>query len=281
MGTLLEKAASPDMVSAAWKRFRNDKTVWERGISKKEMERNVGYHLLKLSEELRTNTYMPNPVRFFPVQKGNGRQRLISAVTLRDKVAQRAVLNVLEPMLEKTFHHDSYGYRSGRSVEMALGKVREFVLCGMDWLVDADIYKCFDEIPHRPMLRSLEKLVPDRELIGLIQRWVDVGTIRRGFISGPCGIPQGSVLSPVLCNVYLTSWDYEMSAKNLPFVRFADDFLVFAASEKEAQKALTATEKALERLYLKLHPEKTRIVKSGPKVRFLGKKLPRKPDNEK
>lgn len=275
MPKLLEKATSPEVLNSAWKRLRNDKAVWQKGISRKEMESNFAYHLLKLSNDLRTGTYIPNPVRFFPVNKGDGKQRIISANTLRDKVAQRAVLTVVEPIGESVFHHDSFAYRPGRTIEMALSKVREYLLCGMSWTVDADIQNFFDSIPHKPLIRKLKSLIGDKEVVALIKRWLDTGTVRRGFISSARGIPQGAVISPFLCNVYLTSWDNRMAAKNLPFVRFADDFLVFSRSQAGAIKARVYVEKELKRLGLSLNPEKTRVVRCGPNVKFLGRKLPR------
>ena len=232
MSELLEKAASHEVLNATWKRFRNDKAIWTTGLSRREMESNLVYHLVKLSNELRTGAYIPDPVRFFPVNKGDGKQRIISANTLRDKVAQRAVLTVIEPFGEKIFHHDSFGYRSGRTIDMVLSRVREYMLCGLSWVV-------------------------------------------RGFLSAPKGIPQGAVLSPFLCNVYLTSWDNDMSAKNLPFVRSADDFLVFAKCRANAIKAYTYVGKSLKRLGLMLNEQKTRTVQCGPNVHFLGRKLPK------
>ena len=281
MSHLLEKAASPEVLNAAWKRFKKDKAVWEPRLPKKEMEWNLGYHLLRLSDELRTNSYIPNPVSFFPVNKGDGKQRIISATTLRDKVAQRAVLNVVEPLGERFFHHDSFGYRPGRTIDMALSRVREYMLCGLMWVIDADIKSYFDNIPHKSLIRILQNLIPDKELICLIRRWLDVGAVRRGFLSTAKGIPQGAVLSPFLCNVYLTSWDNEMSARNLPFVRFADDFLVLTASRKEAEHAYAHVEKTLNRMGLELNKKKTRIAPCGPGVKFLGRKLPkfRRPEN--
>ena len=205
MSRLLEKAASPEILNAAWKRFRNDKAVWTTGLSRKEMESNFVFHLVKLANELRTGAYVPDPVRFFPVNKGDGRQRIISANTLRDKVAQRAVLTVIEPIGEKIFHHDSFGYRPGRTIDMVLSRVREYMLCGLSWVVDADIKSYFDNISHKPLIKILKSLITDREMVALIKRWLDAGTAKRGFLSAPRGIPQGAVLSPFLCNVYLTS----------------------------------------------------------------------------
>ncbi len=275
MGKLLEQAASPEAIHDAWKRFRNDRTVWRPSLPVSEAKRNIGLHLMRLAEELRTGTYIPDPVRIFPVQKGDGGQRLISACTLRDKVAQRAVLGAATPFAERFYHPDSYGYRPGRSVEMAVNKVREYVRCGFEWLVDADIKSCFDEIPHKPLIREVKKLIPDRDVVDLIQRWMDAGAIRRGVMVPSRGTPQGSVLSPFLANVYLTRWDQDMAANNLPFVRFADDFLVFTKTGKDAHKALCLVEKSLKRIGLRLNAEKTRVARSGPGVRFLGKRLPR------
>lgn len=193
---------------------------------------------------------------------------------------QRAVLSVIEPIGERFFHHDSYGSRPGRNIEMANAKVREYVLCGLIWLVDSDIKSCFDSIPHKPLIKILQSLISDKELISLIQRWLDVGAVRRGFLAAAKGIPQGSVLSPFLCNLYLTSWDNEMSAKNFPFVRYVDDFLIFAKSKAKAEQAYDYTEKVLNRSGLNLHPEKTQVVLCSPHVRFLGKKLPKIKDKE-
>ena len=274
MGRLLRQAASPENIHLAWKRTRRDKAVWQPGLSKNDMMRNLELHLMEMAEELRTNTYVPDPVRFFPVEKGDGKQRIISANTCRDKVAQRAVLNAIEPVGERMFHPDSYGYRPGRSVDMASAKAREYVLCGLEWIVDADIQSYFDMIPHKPLFRMIKSLIPDRELADLIRRWLDAGAVRRGFLATARGIPQGAVLSPFLCNVYLTPWDNEMSANNIPFVRFADDFLLFASCQKDAEKALAFTGKTLERMGLALNLKKTRGAKSGPKIRFLGRKLP-------
>ena len=275
MSNLLEKAASPEILNAAWKRFRNDKAIWTTGLSRRNMESNLVYHLTKLANELRTGVYIPDPVRFFPVNKGNGKQRIISANTLRDKVAQRAVLTVIEPFGEKIFHHDSFGYRPGRTIDMALSRVKEYMLCGMLWVVDADIQSYFDNIPHKPLIKTLKSIITDRKIIALIIRWLDIGTAKRGFLAAPKGIPQGAVLSPLLCNIYLTKWDNAMVTKNLPFVRFADDFLVFAESKVNAIKAHAYVSKSLKRLGLMLNKQKTRVARCGPNIRFLGRKLPK------
>ncbi len=275
MAKLLAKAASPEVLNAAWKRLHNDKAVWSNKMSKHEMEKNLVYHMLKLGDELKNGKYRPDPVRFFPVSKGNGKQRIISAYNLRDKVAQRAVLTVIEPFGEKTFHHDSFGYRPGRTIDMVLSRIREYMLCGLKWVVDADIQSYFDNILHKPLLASLKHVLSDIEIIELIKRWLKAGTIKKGFLDSARGIPQGAVISPFLCNIYLTALDNALSNGNLPFVRFADDFLVFAETEKDAFKAHIFVGKKLKKLGLKLNADKTRVSECGPRVEFLGKKLPK------
>jgi RNA-directed DNA polymerase len=275
MGRYLEKASSPKVLNLAWKRLRSDKAPWTEHISRSKMENDLVFHILKLSEEMRDGSYVPDRVRFFPVQKGDGTQRIISSFTLRDKLAQRAILTVLTPFGEKMFHPDSFGYRFGHTVEMAFSKVREYMLCGLTWVVDADIESFFDNIPHKPLIKVLKSLIPDREMVALIHRWLAAGTARKGFLCTPTGIPQGAVISPFLCNVYLTSWDNDMAARSLPFVRFADDFLVFSRSRTDAEKAHSYVAKSLKRLGLALNSKKTRVVKCGPNVQFLGRKLPK------
>ncbi len=275
MSALLEKAASPAIINNAWRKHRRDKAIWRIGVSREEMKPHMVYHLARLCEELKSGNYRPDPVRFFPVSKGDGKERIISAVTLRDKVAQRALLAVLEPMGEAVFHENSFGYRPGRSIDMALAKCREHINCGMEWVVDADIKSYFDEIPHGPLMKRVRALIRDPKVVALIRRWLDVGVPRRGFLGEAKGIPQGSVISPFLCNLYLTDLDRALGKANLPFVRFADDFLVFARTRADAEDARKFVEKTLRRLGLALHPEKTRIAKCGPKVSFLGRKLPK------
>ncbi|MBF0452417.1 MAG: Retron-type reverse transcriptase [Candidatus Magnetomorum sp.] len=272
--SLLEKASSAKVMNLSWKKLSTDKAVWQPGVSRWEMEKNLVYHITQLSHDIRTGVYRPDPVRFFPVNKGDGKSRIISAYTLRDKLAQRALLTVLAPIGESYFHQDSFGYRPGRSIDMALSRVREYIGCGMKWVIDADIKSYFDTIPHRPLIKAVKSLIKDRGASQLIQRWLDAGTVKRGFLASSKGIPSGAVISPFLCNVYLTKWDQEMARRNLPFVRFADDFLVFAQSRQSAENAYQYVEQLLNRMGLALNTEKTQVVSCGPKVRFLGRRLP-------
>jgi RNA-directed DNA polymerase len=273
MDRLLKKAASPSVLNHAWKKLRNDHAMWQHGLSREELNNNFAYHLLKLSEELGSGKYKPGSVRFFPVKKGDGSQRIISAVTLRDKLAQRAVLTVIEPFGEAIFHENSYAYRPNRNIGMAHAKCREYMTCGLKWVLDADITGFFDNIPHAPLIKKVRALIKDSDMLDLIKQWLDTGTPRRGFLSQPKGIPQGSLLSPFLCNIYLNDFDKWLADKNLAAVRYADDFIVFTKTESDAQAAHGCVEKLLRSLELELNPQKTKVSLAGPNVTFLGKKL--------
>ena len=223
MGDLLKQAASPEVLNTSWKRLKNENTMWAEGISKKEMEKDFVFHITRLANELAAGKYRPSQVRMFSVLKGDGKKRIISALTLRDKLAQRAVLSVLNPIGEAMFHHDSYGYREGRTIDMVMQRVKENLNCGCFWLVDADIKSFFDSIPHHLLKKKLKGTIPDKALLDLIFVWLDVGAPRTGILSKRRGIPQGGVISPFLCNFYLTEFDNYLTGNNLPFVRFADD----------------------------------------------------------
>ena len=275
MAERMRRMLSPEILDRAWRALSTDHAVWEPGMSRAEIERRQLYHLLTLVEDVRAGRYRPAPLRKFTVAKADGRQRVLSALALRDKLLQKAAQIVLEPDAERRFHHDSYAYRPRRNVDMALTRARERIACGLHWLVDADIKSFFDSIPIKPLRRSLKGFVGDARLMALIDQWLDLGTSHASFFSTPRGIAQGAILSPMFCNLYLDAFDRAMDARKVPFVRFADDFLLFADSEKGARKALDYAGEVLRGLDLELHPDKTRVTRAGPHVTFLGETLPR------
>ena len=119
MGKILEKAVSPEVLNEAWKSVKNDRAIWHPGVSRPDMEKDFVYHIAKLAKDLREGRYKPAPVRQFPVSRGDGKKRVISALTLRDKLAQRALLIVVTQLGEQIFHAESFGYRPGRTIDMA------------------------------------------------------------------------------------------------------------------------------------------------------------------
>jgi RNA-directed DNA polymerase len=272
--SLLEQAMAPDALDAAWRRLKTEHTPWSPDISRDELQYHLMRHLLECRQEVLDGGYRPLPLRQFPMRKPDGRIRVISAQYLKDKFVQRAILTVVEPRAEALFHDDSYAYRPNRNVDKAMEKVRERIRIGSDWLVDADIEKFFDSIPHRSLLKVLDAFVADGPTMRLIARWLDQGAHVKSLLSTARGISQGAILSPLFCNLYLHRFDLALAKAKIPFVRFADDFLLFAPSRELADQAHTYAARELERLGLNIHPDKTRVVRASPEVSFLGQRLP-------
>lgn len=273
--SLLTQAMSPEVLDISWRRLRNEHTPWSESVTRDQLQQHFVKHLLECREEVLQGRYRPAALRKFPLKKPDGRQRVLSAQYLRDKLVQRAVLTVLEPKAEALFHEDSFAYRPNRSVALALNKANERIRCGQDWLVDADIKSFFDQIPQRPLLKKLKSFVSDSAAMKLIDQWIKQGTHHNSLLSTRRGISQGAILSPLFCNLYLHSFDLALSEANIPFVRFADDFLLFATTREGAVNAQGYAAKELERLGLQLNAKKTQVVRSNPKVIFLGQPLPK------
>lgn len=271
---LLEQAMAPEALDCAWRRLKTEHTPWSPDTSRDELQYHLMRHLLECREEVLSGAYRPLPLRQFPMRKPDGRIRVISAQYLKDKLVQRAILTVLEPRAEGLFHDDSYAYRPSRNVEKALDKVRERIRIGQDWLVDADIEKFFDSIPHRPLVKVLGAFIDDAPTLRLVARWLDQGAHVKSLLSTARGISQGAILSPLFCNLYLHRFDSALAKAKIPFVRFADDFLLFAPAREPADQAHAFAARELERLGLTIHPEKTRVVRASREVSFLGQPLP-------
>ncbi len=271
---ILELAMSADILDQSWYRLKTELTPWSPTVTREELERHFLQHLLTMRDTVLNESYRPKPLRQFPMQKPDGKTRIITAQYLADKVIQRALLIVLEPKAELLFHDSSYAYRPKRGVEQALYKAREHIRCGRDWLVDADIEKFFDTIPQTLLLKKLKSFVDDAKAMQLITAWLTQGAHHKSLLGARRGIPQGAILSPLMCNLFLHDFDQALSRANIPFVRFADDFLLFTESQQDAQAAKAYAKTQLEKLELNLHPEKTSVVQSGPHVIFLGQKLP-------
>ncbi len=204
------------------------------------------------------------------IAKGNGERRELRVFAIRDRVAQRALLQVLQSRTDYQMLPCSYGYRPGRSVAGALARVRGFLDQGLSWVVDADLERCFDSIPRGPLLDEVTRRLhtPEAaELVSCCLGW-DSGEER-----SKVGIPQGAVLSPWLCNVYLWQLDDAMHAEKVPIVRFADDFVLLSGARRRAEALQHRCGEVVEQMRLHLHPLKTVIVDAARPFRFLGQWL--------
>lgn len=162
MVNLVLKAASPAVLNHAWRQLKNDRGRWTRRLSMDAMRPNLVRHLAELIAEIHACRYTPEPMRCYEVRKADGGHRLICVASVRDKLVQRAVLTLIEPLGEAIFHPASFAYRPGCTLDMAVSCLRQWVREGYVWIVDADIKGCFDNIPQRAVLKSLKKLCGDR-----------------------------------------------------------------------------------------------------------------------
>ncbi len=274
MGRFVESCASFPVMNHAWRFYRNDKGLWEKNLPMPEMQRDVILHVGQLMTDLANGSYRPAPLRCYEMEKADNKTRTICVSPIRDRMAQRAALTVLEPLGEKMFHKHSFGFRPNRGVDNAINKVREFVREGYHWLFDADIKSCFDMIPHDTALFQLSELTKDKELNQLVRYWLtNVPPEHR--VGGPGrGLPQGMVLSPFLCNLHLHVMDEFLERRKILFVRFADDFVLLAKTEQTALSFRTLVIDILGKLGLELNFDKTQTIRSGRNHFFLGKRLP-------
>jgi len=239
------------------------------GESIAEFEKDLKNNLYKLWNRMSSGSYFPPPVRSVKIPKGDGKERILGIPTVSDRVGQMVARMYLEPKVEKCFHPDSYGYRKGKSATEAVGVARQRCF-RYQWVVDLDIKGFFDSLDHGLMMRAVRKHTKCKWLLLYIERWLKApNQLGDGsLVSRDKGTPQGSVISPLLSNLFLHyAYDEWMRRNNLniPFERYADDIIVHCRSEKQARWIKSEVEKRLLQCRLELHPEKTKIVycKSG------------------
>jgi CRISP-associated protein Cas1 len=272
---------------AAWLRVAKNKgCAGVDGETIGHFARNADRYLDRLLKQVKTGQYQPLPLRQLWIPKKDGTWRGLGVPTVRDRIVQQALLNVLHPVMEPQFEDCSFAYRPGRSHLSAVRQVNYWHHQGYEWVLDGDLVKYFDNVQFPRLLDEVvERLGPsdergsiespnalDTEIYGLlIEQWLSAGVMtKEGLLIPNQGLAQGSVISPILANIYLDDFDEIMLAAGLKLVRYADDFVLLGQTETQVREAEQLVKKTLIEMGLELHPEKTRVTNFTTGFRFLG-----------
>ena len=269
---LLESILSSSNLNRAYLQVRRNGGA--AGIDKMDCAGLLGYlleHKAELTESIRGRTYRPNPVRRVEIPKDNGRKRQLGIPTVVDRMIQQAIAQVLTPIYERQFSQGSYGFRPHRGAKQALVKATEIVGQGYRYAVDIDLERFFDTVNHAKLIEILQRSVKDDAVISLIHRYLNAGVMIGGTLEATReGTPQGGPLSPLLANILLNELDHELEKRGHPFVRYADDCLIFCKSRRAAERVKGSITKFIEgTLKLKVNREKTECAYIG-RLKFLG-----------
>lgn len=272
--SLIDKIYRKENLKNAFKHVRrNNGAPGIDGETVLDFKANETENINLLHEQLKTNTYKPSPVKRVEIRKDDGGIRNLGMPTVRDKVVQQAIVNIIEPHFDKTFHPSSYGYRRGHSQQQAVAKAERFMnRYDLTEVVDMDLSKCFDTLNHELIIESVSELISDGRVLDLIRLFLESGVmIENEFVETTIGSSQGGVFSPLLSNIYLNKFDQKMKSKGIRIVRYADDILIFAKDKQTAGNYLSYATEVLEKeLKLKVNEEKTHLTNINEGVAFLG-----------
>jgi group II intron reverse transcriptase/maturase len=275
----VDKVYKRKNLELAWQRVkRNRGAAGIDGQTLEEFESQLDEQLDRLHEELKSDTYLPEPVRrrLIPKIGQPDKLRPLGIPIVYDRVCQQALLNRLEPIFDPMFDDASFGYRRGRSAKDALRKVWKELNEGYEWIVDADLKDFFGSVNHEKLLILVNRRVADGRVLRLIRRFLKAGCIVDGQrLLTEEGTPQGGVISPLLSNILLTPFDREMRKREYQLTRYADDWVVTFRTKQEAEQSLVEAGKILKKLGVTLNAVKTRIVHISNGFEFLGYKIKR------
>lgn len=272
--SLIDKIYRRENLKLAFKQVKKNKGApGIDGETVLDFHLNLDDNIEFLHEKLKTNTYKPSPVRRVEIAKPDGGVRLIGIPTVKDRVVQQAIVNIIEPIFDAAFHPSSYGYRPRRSPHQAVAKEEQSMnKYGLTHVVDMDLSKCFDTLDHELIIEAVAEKISDGSVLNLIKAFLKSGVLQDGnFSKTTLGSPQGGVISPLISNIYLNKFDQKMMAKGIRIVRFADDILIFAKDKQTAGNYRKYATKILEEeLKLTVNKDKTKTTGIHEGVEFLG-----------
>ena len=269
---VLEVILSPDNLNKAYLAVLRNKGCG--GIDKMSCEQLLPWLKANKDELIRSlldGTYRPNPVRRVEIPKDNGKKRLLGIPTVVDRMVQQAINQVLTIIYEPQFSKRSFGFRPRRGCPDALREVQKIVDEGYKYVVDLDLERFFDTVSHSKLIEILSRTIKDGRVVSLIHKYLRSGVIDKGlWHASEEGTPQGGPLSPLLSNIMLNELDKELARRGHPFVRYADDSMIFCKTKRAAERVRDSITKFIEgKLFLKVNKEKT-VVSYIRGVKYLG-----------
>ena len=271
-GSLLEKVLYRDNLNAAYKRVKqNGGAAGVDGMTVDDMLPYLKEQKEELLASIRSGRYKPQPVRRVEIPKPDGGVRLLGVPTVIDRMIQQALVQVLQPIFEPTFSDSSFGFRPKRNAQQAMKRAKEYYEQGHKRVVDIDLAKYFDTVNHDLLIGMVREQVKDEAVIRLIRKFLKSGVMVNGLLSPTTeGTPQGGNLSPLLSNIYLTSFDRLLENRGHKFVRYADDCNIYVKSQRAAERVMTSCTNYLEgKLKLKVNREKSQTG-TPLRLKFLG-----------
>ncbi|MEQ8961327.1 MAG: CRISPR-associated endonuclease Cas1 [Coleofasciculus sp. C2-GNP5-27] len=270
--TLIDEFLSLNNFQHAWEKVADKRGC--AGVDGETINRfaeNQTVNIYQLRQAVAQGTYEAFPCKQVIIPKRNGKQRELKIPTVRDRIVQQALLNILSPLMEQKFAAASFAYRPNLSYLNAVETVAQWRDQGYQWVLDADIVKFFDTIDHQRLLKQVRFHINHSGILCLIKSWISAGVLTEaGVMVSQKGIPQGAVISPLLANIYLHEFDEWVTVTDLELVRYADDFLVLAPTQARILEAKLEVINLLETMGLRLHPEKTQVTNFERGFRFLG-----------